>query len=503
MADLSNASKLSNCEQALLAKLGSNVVLLPGTAVYQSCNDAYFSKQNSDLQPRCILSPRNTQEVSDILTTALPFFKLLQASDQFEYCPIAIRSGGHCFSTGNSNIENGITIDLRHLNSITVHEGLQLVSIGPGATWGDVYSKLDPLHLSVAGARAAQVGVGGISVGGGISFFSTQHGWTCDSLIRAEVVLSDGRILIADDENHSELLIALRGGGGNLGIVTRLDFRMFKQGPVWGGHVFQSMETIEGQIKALSAMSTESFYEGQASGYDENAAIIMSFGFAAGRGAVVVNNMVYADFESLENDGEKLKPPGAFQPFLELPRIFDTLRVAPLHDISIELGSYSPNGRRQLRLVTTHDTSEIMLNAVYQRWNTSLDSIRDVPEIVWAVSLEPLPAALYKKATKNSMGLEEANKSLMITLLSATWDDPADDVKVEMAAKGLFAAIEEDAHRLEAYHPFVYLNYAAPWQDPIASYGTESVERMRRVSREVDPQGAFFRMMPGGFKIPQ
>ncbi|KAJ5691716.1 oxidoreductase FAD-binding protein [Penicillium malachiteum] len=488
MADISNACKLSKCEQALLAKLGSDVVLLSRTAVYQSCNDAYFSEQNSDLQPRCILSPRNTQEVSDILTIALPFFKPLQASDQFRYCPIAIRSGGHCFSTGSSNTENGFTIDLRHLNSITVHEDQQIVSIGPGATWGDVYSKLDPLHSSVAGARAAQVGVGGISVGGGISFFSTQHGWTCDSLIRAEVVLSDGRILIADEENNSELLIALRGGGRNFGIVTGLDFRMFKQGPVWGGQVFQSVETIEGQIKAVSAMSTESFYEGQPSGYDENAAIIMSFGFAAGRGAVIVNNMVHTDSNFLDKDGEKLKPPGAFEPFLELPRIFDTLRVAPLHEISIELGSYSPNGKRQLRLVTTHDTSEIMLNPVYQRWNTSLDSIRDVPEI---------------KATKNSMGLEETNKSLMITLLSATWDDPEDDVKIETAAKGLFAAIEEDAHQLGAYHPFVYLNYAAPWQDPIASYGTENVERIRRVSREVDLQGAFFRMMPGGFKIPR
>lgn len=145
-----------------------------------------------------------------------------------------------------------------------------------------------------------------------------------------------------------------------------------------------------------------------------------------------------------------------------------------------------------------------MLNAVYQRWNTSLDSIRDIPGIVWAISLEPLPAALYKRA-KNSMGLEDANKSLMITLLSATWDNPEDDATAEATAKALFVDIEEDAHRLGAYHPYVYLNYAAAplWQDPIASYGSESIERMRRVSREVDPQGAFNKMMPGGFKIPQ
>lgn len=321
------------------------MVFLPLTTAYQSSNSAYYAKQNSDLNPHCIVSPRNAQEVSDILTTALPFFKPAGESDRFEYCPIAIRSGGHFYSPASSNIENGITIDLRHLNGIDIQDK-QIVSIGPGATWGEVYSKLDPLHLSVAGARAAQVGVGGLTVGGGISYFSTRHGWTCDTLVRAEVVLADGRIITTDEENNPDLLIALRGGGGNFGIVTRMDFLAFKQGPIWGGHVFQPIETIEGQVKALSAMSTETFHDGQASGYDEAAALIMSFGFAGARGAVVVNSMVYADADSLEKDGDKVKPPAVFQPFFEMPQVFDTIRVAPVHDITVEQGSFSPNGKR-------------------------------------------------------------------------------------------------------------------------------------------------------------
>lgn len=322
------------------------MVFLPITAAYQSSNEAYYAKQNSDLKPHCIVSPRNTQEISDILTTTLPFFKPAHESDHFKYCPIAIRSGGHFYSPGSSNIDNGITIDLRHLNGIDIHQDQSTVSIGPGATWGEVYSKLDPINLSVAGARAAQVGVGGLTVGGGISYFSTRHGWTCDTLIRAEVVLADGRIITTDEENNPDLLIALRGGGGNFGIVTRLDFLAFKQGPIWGGYIFQPIETIEGQVKALSAMSTETFHDGQASGYDEDAALIMSFGFAGARGAVVVNSMVYADADSLEKDGDKVKPPVVFQPFFEMPQVFDTTRVAPVHDIAVEQGSFSPNGKR-------------------------------------------------------------------------------------------------------------------------------------------------------------
>lgn len=149
-----------------------------------------------------------------------------------------------------------------------------------------------------------------------------------------------------------------------------------------------------------------------------------------------------------------------------------------------------------------------MLNATYLRWNTSLTSVQEVPGIVWSISLEPLPPAIYARAPPghNAMGLsssERHERSLVVTLLSATWDNAADDTRVEEAAKALFSGIEADARALNAHHPFIYLNYAAKWQDPIASYGCENVERLQRISREVDPAGVFQNMVPGGFKIPQ
>lgn len=164
------------------------------------------------------------------------------------------------------------------------------------------------------------------------------------------------------------------------------------------------------------------------------------------------------------------------------------------------------NANRQLSVVTTHDATVPMLKATYVRWNTSLAAVQDVPGIVWSISLEPLPAAIYARAPKghNVMGLpSDSEKALVVTLLSATWDNAADDTRVEETAKSLFAGIEADAHELNAYHPFVYLNYAAQWQDPIASYGPENVARLRQISREVDPTGVFQRLVPGGFKIPQ
>lgn len=144
-----------------------------------------------------------------------------------------------------------------------------------------------------------------------------------------------------------------------------------------------------------------------------------------------------------------------------------------------------------------------MLNATYQNWKNSLGDIQEVSGLSWSISLMPLPAAIYAKgANKNVMGLANVKKSLVVTLLSASWDNVEDDAKLEEAARALFAAIEDDAQHLDAFHPYLYLNYAAPWQDPIASYGLDSVQQLQRVSRDVDPTGIFKRMMPGGFKIP-
>lgn len=158
-------------------------------------------------------------------------------------------------------------------------------------------------------------------------------------------------------------------------------------------------------------------------------------------------------------------------------------------------------------MVTTHGSTLPILNATYQLWNASLAAIQDVPGISWAVSLEPLPPAIYARAAaagdSNAFGsLSEAKGSLVVNLLSASWTDEADDAKVENAARELFSRIEDEARKLGVYEPFVYLNYAAPWQDPIASYGSESAESLKEVSKRVDPEGVFSFNVPGGFKIP-
>ncbi len=92
-------------------------------------------------------------------------------------CPFVVRAGGHTPFAGGNSIENGVTIDLRNLNQVTIAADKQSVAIGPGNKWGQVYSKLDAAGLRVVGGRDKNVGVGGLMVGGGVSYFSGRYGY--------------------------------------------------------------------------------------------------------------------------------------------------------------------------------------------------------------------------------------------------------------------------------------------------------------------------------------
>lgn len=149
-------------------------------------------------------------------------------------------------------------------------------------------------------------------------------------------------------------------------------------------------------------------------------------------------------------------------------------------------------------------STEAVLNATYLRFNESLSAVEGVANIVWALTLEPLPPALYARhARSNALGLQDRKESLVVVLLTASYTDAADDDTIDGAGKALMEGIEEDARELDATDPFVYLPYAAEYQDPIAGYGVENLRRLRAVAEEVDPTGVFQTQVPGGFKFPQ
>ena len=139
----------------------------------------------------------------------------------------SIVSGGHGTADGASNLDGGITLDLSSLSAVSTSPDKSLVLIETGARWVDVYESLDQQNITVAGARAGSVAVGGFLLGGGISVLAARHGWSCDTVTGIEVILSNGTVIKSDEEQHRDLFQVMKGGGSNLGIPTRYTMRTF------------------------------------------------------------------------------------------------------------------------------------------------------------------------------------------------------------------------------------------------------------------------------------
>lgn len=151
-------------------------VFFPDSGEFAAEANGYWSTQQSSQTPTCRVTPDSANDVS----TALLILKAQQ-------CQFAVKSGGHASFAGASNIDGAVAIDLVNLDTFEISEDRQEVSVGTGLRWGQVYLQLDAVNLAVIGGRNSEIGVGGLTLGGGISYFSGSKGWACDNVNNYEV----------------------------------------------------------------------------------------------------------------------------------------------------------------------------------------------------------------------------------------------------------------------------------------------------------------------------
>jgi FAD/FMN-containing dehydrogenase len=160
-----------------------------------------------------VVRPRNPDEVAAALAHATR-----------HDLSISVRSGGHS-PLGHSTNTGGMVIDLAHLDAVEVLDPQRrLVRVGGGATWGRVAAALDPHGWGITAGDTTSVGVGGLTLGGGIGWMVRRYGLTIDNMVGARIVTADGRLLTTSEDEHPDLFWALRGGGGNFGVVVDFDF---------------------------------------------------------------------------------------------------------------------------------------------------------------------------------------------------------------------------------------------------------------------------------------
>jgi hypothetical protein len=155
-----------------------------------------------------------------------------------ENLEVAVRGGGHSLP-GFSTTEGGILIDLRSMNAVRVDPLSKRAVVEGGATWTELDHETQAFGLAVTGGLISSTGVAGFTLGGGIGWLMRKYGLACDNLVGADVVTADGELVHASETVNPDLLWGLRGGGGNLGIVTAFEFALQRVGPiVLGGPIF-------------------------------------------------------------------------------------------------------------------------------------------------------------------------------------------------------------------------------------------------------------------------
>src|SRR3954449_9183031 len=152
--------------------------------------------------------------------------------------PLAVRGGAHSIA-GFSSVDDGIVIDLSAMRAVTVDPVRRRAVAQGGATWADVDHETQAFGLAVTGGLVSSTGIAGFTLGGGIGWLMRKYGLAADNLIGADVVTADGCLVHASEDENPELLWGLRGGGGNFGVVTSLEFRLPPVGPtVLAGGIF-------------------------------------------------------------------------------------------------------------------------------------------------------------------------------------------------------------------------------------------------------------------------
>jgi FAD/FMN-containing dehydrogenase len=172
--------------------------------------------------------------------------------------PIAVRSGGHSMA-GHGTVDGGLVIDLAPMNGVSIDPARRVAWAEPGLTWGDYTAKAHAYGLATPAGDVATVGVGGLTLGGGIGWLARSHGLTIDSLLSVDLVTSDGHLVTASEQENRDLFWALRGGGGNFGIATSFRFKLHRVGTIMGGGIVHpaTPETIRAYLDAATAAPDE------------------------------------------------------------------------------------------------------------------------------------------------------------------------------------------------------------------------------------------------------
>jgi FAD/FMN-containing dehydrogenase len=217
------ASEVASLQNSLRGGL-----ILAGDPTYENARRVWNG--NVDRRPAMIARCANTADVKSAVTFASSNGLL-----------ISVRGGGHS-APGYGTNDGGMVIDLSPMKAIQVNPAGRSARAEGGVLWREFDEATQVHGLATTGGTVTSTGIAGLTLGGGLGWLMGKHGATVDNLISAEVVTADGELRVASASTHPDLFWALRGGGGNFGVVTSLEYRLYPVGSVLGGMVLHPLE---------------------------------------------------------------------------------------------------------------------------------------------------------------------------------------------------------------------------------------------------------------------
>ena len=220
-------------------------VITPDDEAYDEARTLFYG--GMDRHPALIAKVADTADVARVVS----FAKAVDA-------PLAVRSGGHSLA-GHSVVDDSIVLDISAMRALEIDVDGRTARAETGLTTGEYTTAAAAHGLATGFGDTGSVGIGGITLGGGVGFLARKHGLTIDDLLAAEVVTADGEVLTVDEASHPDLFWAIRGGGGNFGVATRFRFRLHEVGTILGGILIlpATAETIAGFVAEAEAAPDE------------------------------------------------------------------------------------------------------------------------------------------------------------------------------------------------------------------------------------------------------
>ena len=410
-----------------------------------------------DRHPAAIVRPTGT---ADVITTV----RFCRANE----LPLSIKSSGH-MTTGNAVCDDGIVLDMSTMDAVRVDPDEQTVRVQSGATWAQVNHETMPFGLLAPGS-SREIGVAGFTLGGGQGYLTRTHGMASDFLREADLVTAAGELVTVSEDNHEELFWALRGGGGNFGVVTSFEFDCFELSTE-----FQTADLLypEGKLRDVLRL----FRDQLDTAPDELLAWVSIMAIPETEGIPPARHGELGIFVRLTFVGDPTDADAAFEPFLTYgDPLMQATAIKPFPEVELD-DEMPPGVRRHWESIFLNNLSEELIDMLGSRFPAE-PSGDPFLTVFWF-------GGATSRFDSDATAFPHRNASYLL-MIGSGWADPAEDEANREWVRGTL----KECTQFGTGGEFLSLQTDSDEERVHAAFG-DHYDRLKRIKTNWDPNNVF------------